>query len=233
MSNTPPVQEKISLNEMITQKVGELPPVRITKISWFPRRDAVSGMATIAGCPENERLAVLASMKPTVVKAGPDESCPFDPELKVASIFEDEDEYRIYCIGAAPKLACFRLSKSAPIFSLREFELGGFVDEIANEFISLRDNISSAEEERNAVLEYGETMTEMNGGVPYSLDEFLNDIRDGVHLADEEEEEEEEEKPAQIVVAKPAGVAGMPGPGAAVQNSPVPATVPPVAQPSS
>ena len=188
-------QETQNLAQMIVDRIGgDIPPMRILKATWFPRVSSADGMAQLAAAHlETERKSILASMKPTVIKVGEKEPCPFDPTAYVSSIFEDEDELRVYCIGQEPaRLECFRLNKSAPTWTMMDFfQLSAFADAIADEMVELRDSVSSAEAERAAIVQYGE---EVNGdpAQPYSLTEFLDDVKEGVHLVDDEEEEPEE-----------------------------------------
>ena len=188
------------IGERITAKAGSVSEMTL-KISWFPNIDSVSGMAILGSCPENERAGVLASMKPTAIQIG--QSCPFAREQTVTGIFEDEDEYRVYAMGG-DSLSRFRLSKYARIYSSTKMEINTFVDAVVDELVDLRDGVSSAERERAAVLEYGDAMSEPGEHTPYTLQEFLEDIKEGVHLEGEEEEEvepEPEEAPKLTVVA--------------------------------
>jgi hypothetical protein len=196
MTTVAPEETKISLNDEIAKRVGGPPLVKVTKLSWFPRRDAVSGMATLSGCPENERKSVLESMRPTVIQIG--ENCPFDSQTKVVGIFEDDDEYRVFCVGP-DKLVAFHLSRTSPIFALQQYEFAGFIDDIADEFIEVRDSISSAERERASVLEYGEAMLDVGPGEePYTLTEFLADLKEGVHLSESSEDEDDDEGEVEV-----------------------------------
>jgi len=187
------------IGDRIAQRAGPVTEITL-KISWFPNIDAVSGMAILSSCPENEKAGVLSSMKPTLIQAG--SPCPFAKEQVVTGIFEDEDEYRVYAMGG-DSLSRFCLSKYARIYSSTKLEINAFVDAVVDELVELRDGVSSAERERSAVLEYGEAMVEPGDHAPYTLQEFLEDIKEGVHLEEDEEDDEpgtEPEEPPKLTV---------------------------------
>ena len=189
------------IRDAIVKKAGPGIAVTTKVVVWFPMRTAVDGMAMLQSCPENERKAVYASMRPAKIEAG--KACPFDVKSIVMGMFEGED-IRVYCLGpnannTSMVLSRYRLSKTAAIYSLDEMTPNAFIDEMADEFVQLRDGLSSAETERNAILEYGSALAP-----DYPFRDFLEDIREGVHLIEEEDDDEDEEDEPPVVKPAPA-----------------------------
>jgi hypothetical protein len=200
------------IGERISERAGPVPEMTI-RVSWFPLIDAISGGSILDRCAEGERAGIQASMKPTTIQFG--QPCPFAKEQTVAGIFDDENEYRVYAMGG-DALSRFRLSKSARLYSVAKMEVDAFVDAIVDEIVELRDGISSAEAERAAVLEYGEAMAEPGDHAPYTLQEFLEDLKEGVHLEDDDEQDEDPPK-LTVVPDLPKPISGS---GAAVPTVP-------------
>jgi len=201
MNDQAPSTEKVSLNDLLAKKVGRPPPMRTMKVAWFPMRDAVTGMSMLQHAPEAERGAILSSLRPTIVTYG--EPCPFDKTSVVVGLFDD-DEIRVYCLGETTPPTRYRLSKTSPVWTMDKLELDAFVDELANDFIEMRDEMSSAELEREAILQYGADMANtLPGATPYSLQDFLSDIKEGVHVSDEDEADEEDEDEGTTVIEPP------------------------------
>jgi hypothetical protein len=202
------------IRDAIIQKAGPGNAITTKRVSWYPLRDAVNGMAMLSGCPEDQRNSILASMKRTVFDLA--QPCPLSSKLLIFGLFENETDIHVYCMGPSDTtqpgeephlvLARYTLSKSASIYSMDEMTPNAFIDELSDEFVQLREGMNSAEKERSAVLEYGDTMTENPpGSTPYTLSEFLDDLREGVHLQDEvedEDEPDEPEAPSPVVVAR-------------------------------
>lgn len=241
------------IRDAIIRKAGPGNSVTTKRVGWFPLRDAVTGMAMLSGCPENERNAVLASMKRTFFDIG--QPCPIKPSLIVFGLFEEENEVRVYCMGPSDPqpeekaylvLARYRLSKAASIYSMDELTPNAFIDEMSDEFVQLREGLNSAEKERAAVLEYGEIMAEhAPGETPYTLKEFLEDLREGLHVESGENDEEDEPEPPAVkseppaVKSEPAAVKPEPTakqtaatvPAATTISTPTPPPPPPPASP--
>lgn len=216
MANTAPSEVQITAEDVrdsIIKKAGTGITITTKMVSWFPMRDAVSGMALLSGCPENERQGVFSTMKPTLIHTG--KPCPFNRKAIVFGIFEDDD-IRVYCMGpsdddASMVLSRYRLSKTSAIFSVDEMYPHTFVDEMTDEFVQLRDGISSVEKERASVLEYMQSLK-----TDYPILELIEDIKDGVHL--EEPDEEEDDEPTEE------NTAPEPSPSATVTSAVQPVT---------
>lgn len=161
--------------ERIREKSGVTPETRLMKVAWYPT--PADGAAPV-GDP--------AHFKPTILEFG--KKCPVSTNRTVFEMFENDAEIRAYCVGIGVPFAVVRLSKSAPIFTIRELTLEAFIDEMADEWSELAESMSTAEKERTAILEYGLELP-----AEYTLGEFLQDIRDEVHLEEVEDDDEPDE----------------------------------------
>jgi hypothetical protein len=174
--------------ERIEKKSGVSVTVRLQRASWFPRRSSMEVAPLLASASEADRKELLASLNPTVMVPGKD--CPLSPARKVFEIFEDDSEFRVYTLSAELPPARYKLSKTAPLYSLAEMTMDTFINEIADEWSVVEAGMSTAQAEREKIVEYGESMEE-----GYSLDEFLSDIKEEVHLQEDDDEEEPESAP--------------------------------------
>lgn len=152
--------------DAIEKKSGVVLTSRLIRVSWFPTR----------------------AVTPTVFQAGQRSPVGDEHPRDIFEIFEDADEIRVYTVSSSAPTALVCLSKHAPIFTLREMTVGAFVDYIANEWSIVEDGQDTAEKERDAVLDYADAV-----GPLYSFQDFISDVRDGVHREEIEDEEEEEE----------------------------------------
>lgn len=242
MANFFPGAQEITadkIRDAIIKKSGPGNSVTIKRVSWFPLRDAVTGMAMLSGCPENERASVIASMKRLSFDIA--QPCPLETNLLIFGLFEEEEEIRVYCMGPSKPtqidekphlvLARYRLSKSSSIYSMDELTPNAFVDEMSDDFVQLREGMNSAEKERASVLQYGDEMADNPpGSTPYTLKEFLDDLREGVHLEDETEDEDEDEETDATASAPKSPVPTFPGTIQGTATAPPP---PPPVQPST
>lgn len=170
--------------DRIEKKSGVSVTVRLQRVSWFPRRSSMEVAPLLASASEADRKELLASLNPTVLVPGKD--CPMSPARKVFEMFEDDTEYRVYTLSAELPPARYKLSKEAPLYSLAEMTMDTFISEIADEWSVVESGMSTAQAERSVILAYGESLEE-----GYSLDEFLSDIKEEVHLQEDDEDDEE------------------------------------------
>jgi hypothetical protein len=113
----------------------------------------------------------------------------------VFSMFQGYDEVRVYTLAPEPPAgqalippARYTISKHQPAVFHEMMTLDTFMNEIANELVMVAEDVSSAEKERAAVVQF---MREKNSQLYNSLAE---EIEAGDHLEDDEDVE-----PAPVV----------------------------------
>lgn len=208
----PPPPRTFTAQELaarIEKQAGVTITSRLMAVTWFPRRSALEVQQQLALAPDQAK-SLLASLGPTRIEAG--KPCPVAPGRTVFDMFEDADEIRIYAIGSEVPPALIRLSKVAPIFTLREMTLDTFVDEVAEELSEVEDEMTTAEKERDAIVEYGASLVNseaLGTSGLYPLSDFLQDIDEGKHLESppdgDDDELEETDKAPEASAAPPAG----------------------------
>jgi hypothetical protein len=203
----------------IEKRAGVTVTSHLSRVSWFPRRSSLEVQQALLIAPAEEHRGLYESLKPTELVAG--KPCPLgNAGLKaprmIFEMFENDEEIRVYTLGQDSPPGVIRLSKKSPNFTIRDFTMEAFIGEVADEWSEFADSMSTAEKERESVLEYGRSLP-----ATYSLGEFLQDVQSEIHLegADDQEEEEEEEETDEEPEAStvPASPTALSGGGAAVK----------------
>lgn len=207
----PTVQE---IANLIEQKslvdVASLP--RKMRVVWFPKMNAqeVALLYPLADS-DAKRQEMISSVYPTIwLREGP---VPFNADMLIFEMFEDDAEYRIY---AAPKADAkprpgptgrtmpvapqvYRLSKHSSLLSQDALSYDMFISLIAEEWAMVDEGISTIDRECAMIVQHIEAQ-----GPEYTMAKLLEDLREGVHREDDEEEDEEDDDDEEEPEAAPA-----------------------------
>lgn len=188
------IEEEAGLDVAALPKIGRL--------VWHARRTPMEVSLLFPIVPEDGRKELLDSMNPTDWRVnGP---VPFNAGMVVFAIFEDADEARVYALPAAEADAkslgpptLYKLSKlsQVPLFSQQSLSLEAFKEAVANEWLAVEEDFTTAEKERDAVLEYLESLP-----ANYSVKQAVLDIQDEKHLDSVDDDEDETQQNGQNAV---------------------------------
>lgn len=128
---------------------------------------------------------------PTQFKIG--EECPLSGSgAIVLGLFENDTEMRVYAVqpgsdptSASPPLR-FSLHKTSPTFSTAQMGFDLFLDEMASEWSVVASDVTTAEKERELVVEF----LRSQGPAIFAVD-AADLIEAGAHEEDDEDDEEE------------------------------------------
>jgi hypothetical protein len=160
----------------------------------------------------------------TVFKTG--EPVPFDEFSFVAGIFQDDTVIRIYAFPRkAPeptpanwvvrRPTRYTLTRTAPTYVSEFMNLEVMADEIINEWDQLASGMSSAEVEREAIIDWLSTF----GNEQLFGPRLIEEIRDEAHLETDESDDDEPDEPEETGVGAappPPAVTPTPEPSAPV-----------------
>jgi hypothetical protein len=142
---------------------------------------------------------------------------PFDEYSVAIAVFQNDSVIRVYTLPAVPPTPrpaawktrepmCYTLTKLAPTYVFETMSLETMADEIVDEWNELAVEMSSAEAEREAVIDYIESF----GAEPIGAMTLAQEIRDEVHLEDDDDEGDEPlngtaQEPASPTIPAPPG----------------------------
>ena len=113
-------------------------------------------------------------------------------------MFQGDDEVRVYTLflGEAPKdrpvpaPSRYTISKHQPAIFSEIMAMETFINELADEWSTIDEGISTAERERAAVVEYLQANISKSGYI------LAIEIAEGKHLPDDDDEEDDEPEAA-------------------------------------
>jgi hypothetical protein len=168
---------------------------KITTVEQFRDRISDGVHADIDDMPRGMMVAWFGG---TMWKPG--EAVPFDEYSRVIAIFQNDDVARVYSLPAAPPNPIpggwkvkspirYSLTKTAATYVAEVMDLTTFADEIINEWNEVALGMSSAEAEREAIIDHIESF----GAEVLTGSVLVQELRDEIHLADDDDDSPDDE----------------------------------------